>query len=75
MSDWKRRALELAEVVMFHRKNRTYGNMVQGWSVAQQLIDLGKREGKAQQKFMEHWRCPDKKEREKLYEEYLEMIR
>ena len=75
MIDWKRRALELAEVVLFHRKNRAYSDMVQGWSMAQELIDMSKREGKAQKKFMESWRCPDKKERKKLYKEYLEMIR
>ena len=44
MIDWKRRALELAEVVLFHRKNRAYSDMVQVWSKAQELIDLGKQE-------------------------------
>ena len=68
MTDWKRRALELAEAVM--NDETTFP-----WHLAEELIELGKREGEAQKKFMEHWRCPDKKEREKLYSEYLEMIR
>ena len=68
MIDWKRRALELAEVV-------NHGSFLQALSMAKELLDLGKRETKAQQKFTEHWRCPDKKTREKLYSEYLEMIR
>ena len=46
-----------------------------GWEMAQEFIELGKREDKAQEKFLEHWRCPDKDERKKLYEEYLELIR
>ena len=75
MIDWKRRALELAEVVNRHRKKKDFMDMCLGWKMAENLIELGKREGKAQKKFMEHWRCPDKKEREKLYSEYLEMIR
>ena len=75
MIDWKRRALELAEVVDRHRKDRMHADMKLGWEMAKDLIELGKREGKAQKKFMEHWRCHDKKEREKLYEEYLELIR
>ena len=68
MIDWKRRALELAEVV-------NHGSFLQALSMAKELLDLGKREGKARQKFLESWRCPDKKERERLYAEYLEMIR
>ena len=75
MIDWKRRALELAEVVNCHRKDRMHSDMKLGWEIAEELLELGKREGKAQQKFMEHWRCHDKKEREKLYSEYLELIR
>ena len=75
MIDWKRRALELAEVVNRHRKDRMHSDMLLAWNMAKDLPELGKRESEAQQKFMEHWRCPDKKEREKLYEEYLEMIR
>ena len=75
MIDWKRRALELAEVVNRHHKDRMHSDMKLGWEMAKDLIDLGKREGEAQKKFMESWRCPDKKEREKLYNEYLEMIR
>ena len=68
MIDWKRRALELAEVVISE-------DMVLAIYTAMDLLELGKREGEAQQKFMEHWRCHDKKEREKLYSEYLELIR
>ena len=75
MIDWKRRALELAEVVNRHRKDRMHADMKLGWEMAKDLIDLGELEGKARQKFLESWRCPDKKEREKLYNEYLEMIR
>ena len=75
MIDWKRRALELAEVVNRHRKDRMHSDMKLGWEMAKELIDLGKREGKARKKFMESLRCPDKKERERLYAEYLEMIR
>ena len=75
MIDWKRRALELAEVVDRHRKDRMHADMKLGWEMAKGLIFLGKREGEARQKFMEHWRCPDKKERERLWAEYLEMIR
>ena len=75
MIDWKRRCLELAEVVYRHRKDRMHTDMKLGWEMAQDLIELGKRDSKAQKKFMEHWRCPDKKEREKLYAEYLELIR
>ena len=75
MIDWKRRALELAEVVNRHHKDRDLFDMYLGWEIAKEVIDLGKREGEAQQKFMEHWRCPDKKKRERLYAEYLEMIR
>ena len=75
MIDWKRRALELAEMVNRHRRDRMINDMKLGWEIAEELIELSKREGKAQQKFMEHWRCPDKKKREKLYSEYLELIR
>ena len=75
MIDWKRRALELAEVVNRHRKDRMHADMKLGWEIAEELIELGKRESKAQLKFLEHLRCPDKKEREKLYSEYLELIR
>ena len=67
MTDWKRRALELAEAIIREDMVLIY--------MATEVIELGKREGEAQKKFMEHWRCPDKKERERLYAEYLEMIR
>ena len=73
MIDWKRRALELAEVV--YRQEWVLDDMSPGWEMAKDLIELGKREGEAQQKFWEHWRCPDKKEREKIYSEYLELIK
>ena len=75
MTDWKRRALELAEVVNRHRKDRLHSDMLLAWNMAKDLPELGERETKALQKFLESWSCPDKKEREKLYSEYLEMIR
>lgn len=75
MIDWKSRCLELAEVINRHRKDRMHGDMKLGWEMAKELLELGKRDEKAQQKFMQHWRCPDKKERERLYAEYLELIR
>ena len=59
MIDWKRRALELAEVVNRHRRDRMINDMKLGWEIAEELIELGKRETKAQQKFLEDWRCPD----------------
>ena len=75
MIDWKRRALELANLILEYQIDsfNNEGTLVQ--EMAEELIELGKREGKAQKKFMEHWRCPDKKEREKLYSEYLELIK
>ena len=75
MIDWKHRCLALAVVVNRHCKDRMYKDMQLGWKMAQEFIELGKREDKAQEKFLEHWRCPDKDERKKLYEEYLELIR
>ena len=75
MIDWKRRALELAEVVNRHREDRKYEDYKLAWEIAEELLEMGKREGEAQQKFLESWRCPDKKEREKLYNEYLELIK
>ncbi len=74
MTDWKHRCLEFAEIVNRHRKDWMHKDMKLGWKMAQDLIELGKREEKARLKFMEHWRCPDKKESEKLYAEYLELI-
>lgn len=67
MVDWKRRCLELAEMVVSEDMVLIY--------TAMELIELGKRDEKAQKKFMEHWRCTDKKESERLYAEYLELIR
>ena len=75
MIDWEQRALELAEVVNRHRKDRMHTDMKLGWELAKELLEQGKRESKAKIKFMEHLRCPDKNERKKLYAEYLELIR
>ena len=75
MIDWKQRALELAEMVNRHHKDRMHSDMKLGWEIAQELIEFAKCEDKAQQKFMEYWRCADKKESKRLYAEYLELIR
>ena len=75
MINWKRRCLELAEVIDRHRRDRMHSDMKLGWEMAKELIRLDKIEKKAQQKFMEHWRCPDKKKRGVLFDEYLELIR
>ena len=73
MIDWKRRCLELAQVVNIHRRDRMHSDMKLGWEIAQELIELAKREDKARLKFMEYWRCADKKESVQLYAEYLEL--
>ena len=75
MIDWKRRCLELAGVVDRHRKERMVNDKKQAWVMAQELIELGKREDKAQVKFMEYWREPDKKKARVIYDAYLELIR
>jgi hypothetical protein len=73
--DWKRRALELAEVVDRYRRDRMHNDRLLAWNMAQELIELGKREDKARKKFFEWNSCTDKKQAEKLYDEYLELIR
>ena len=75
MINWKRRCLELAEIVDRHRRDRMHSDMKLGWKMARELIELNKIEEKAHTKFMEHWHCPDKKKREIIYDEYLELIR
>ncbi len=47
MIDWKRKCLELAEVVNRHRKDRMHTDMKLGWEMAKELIELGKRECEA----------------------------
>ena len=71
MINWKRRALELAEVVDRHRKDRMHSDMKLGWEMAQELSERGKREEKTQKKFLEYWNCSDKKKKVRLYDEYL----
>ena len=46
MIDWKRRCLELAEVVNRHRKDRMHKDMKLGWEMAKELVEIGKREAK-----------------------------
>ena len=75
MIDWKQRALELAEVIDLHRKDRMHTNMKLGWALAKGMLELAKREKKARQKFHEYWHCPDKKEAKRLYAEYLELMK
>ena len=75
MINWKRRCLSLAKVVDRHRRDRMHNDMKLGWEIAKELINLNKIEEKAQKKFMEHWRCPDKKKWVVIYDEYLELIR
>ena len=75
MIDWKRRCLELADVVKRYRTYSFNSDIKIAEKMAQELIELGKREDKARQKFMEYWRCADKKESAQLYAEYLELIR
>ena len=75
MIDWKHRCLTLAKVVNRHRKERMHSDMKLGWEIAQERIEFAKCEDKAQKKFMEYWRCADKKESKRLYAEYLELIR
>ena len=74
MIGWKRRCLELTEIVNRHRKDRMHSDMKLGWEMAQELIELKKAEEKAQKLFKEWWKCKDKKKAEKLYTKYLEII-
>ncbi len=75
MINWKRRCLELAKVIDHHRKDRMHSDMKLGWEMAEDLIKQNKIEEKAQRKFMEFWRCPDRKKGEIIYDEYLELVR
>ena len=75
MIDWKRRCMELAEVVNRHRQERMHNDMQLGWKMAKRLMELHTLERKAQEKFLEWWKCTDKKKREPLYAEYLELLK
>jgi hypothetical protein len=75
MIDWKRRGLELARVVDRYRKERLITDRKLIWEIAEILLKLEKIEAKAQAKYFEWVRCEDRKSREKIFEEYLELIR
>lgn len=75
MINWKRRALELAKVVSCHRKDRMHVDMLQGWKLAREIIELGKKEKKAREKYLEWWKCEDKKEAVILFDEYLDLVK
>ena len=66
MINWKEACLNFARVVDRHRKGRMHSDMKLGWEMARELIELGKREDKTRQKFMEYWRCDDKKKSKEL---------
>ena len=42
MIDWKRKCLELAEIVNSHRKERLHKDMLRAWELAKEIIKLGK---------------------------------
>lgn len=75
MINWKRCALELARIVSRHRKDRLHKDMLQGWDLAKEVIELGKKEKKAKEKYLEWWKCEDKKEAIILFDEYLELVK
>jgi hypothetical protein len=73
--DWKRRGLQLAEVVNRHQKERMLNDRNLGWELAAEMLRLGKIEDQAKKKFLQYWKCKDKKKRERLFNEYLEISR
>jgi hypothetical protein len=73
--NWKRRALELTKIVNCHRKDRLHRDMLQAWELATELIELDKKEKKLKKKFLEWWKCKDKKRSQIIYDEYLELVR
>ena len=74
MINWKRRALELAETVNRYHKKKFHSDMKLAGDQARELIDLGKKEKKAREKYLEWWKCEDKKESVKLFDEYTVLV-
>jgi len=75
MIDWKRRGLALAVVVNRNRKDRMHSDYLLGWEMAKELVALAKIEEKANKKFLQWYRCSNKVKAEKLFEEYLKLVR
>ena len=65
----------MAEIVNRHRKDRLHRDMLHGWKMAEELIELNKKDKKAKKKFLEWWKCEDKDVAAKLQAEYLELIK
>jgi len=75
MIDWKRRALELAEVVDRHRKDRMVNDKKLAWEIAHNLLKQVREEDKARALFLKYWREKDKVKAQEHLQEYLEIIR
>lgn len=75
MIDWKRRGLDLAVVVNRYEKDRLIPDRKLIFKMAAEMLRLAKLEMMAKKKFLEWHLCSDNKLAEKLYEEYLELVR
>lgn len=75
MIDWEKRCIELAEIVNRHRKDRMHVDMHLAWKMATKLLKVQKIQQLKILKWKEYNSCPDRKKRDKLWDEYMDLVR
>lgn len=74
MIDWKARSIELAELIIRYKKGRLITDRHLIFNKAEELIKVAELEDMVKGKFLEMWHCEDELEKNKLYEDYLELM-